>query len=37
MKSIFSAAGDYRLDIKADEEGNPFVYAHNIEATEKPE
>jgi hypothetical protein len=31
------APGDYRLDITADEEGTPFVYAYNIEATEKPE
>ena len=28
------APGDYRLDITADEEGRPFVYAYNIEATE---
>jgi hypothetical protein len=28
------APGDYRLDITADEEGTPFVYAYNIEATE---
>lgn len=28
------AQGDYRLDITADEEGRPFVYAYNIEATE---
>jgi hypothetical protein len=26
--------GDYRLDITADEEGRPFIYAYNIEATE---
>jgi hypothetical protein len=31
------APGDYRLDITADEEGRPFVYAYNIEATEKPD
>ena len=31
------APGDYRLDITADEEGRPFVYAYNIEGTEKPE
>jgi hypothetical protein len=29
------AQGDYRLDITADEEGRPFVYAYNIEALEK--
>lgn len=28
------APGDYRLDITADEEGRPFVYSYNIEATE---
>jgi hypothetical protein len=26
--------GDYRLDITADEEGRPFLYSYNIEATE---
>jgi hypothetical protein len=31
------APGDYRLDITADEEGRPFVYAYNIEATERTE
>jgi hypothetical protein len=31
------APGDYRLDITADEEGRPFVYAYNIEATERQE
>jgi hypothetical protein len=31
------APGDYRLDITADEEGRPFVYAYNMEAMEKPE
>jgi hypothetical protein len=31
------APGDYRLDITADEEGTPFVYAYNIEATEGQE
>jgi hypothetical protein len=25
--------GDYRLDITADEEGRPFLYSYNIEAT----
>jgi len=34
IKFVFPAPGDYRLDITADEEGNPFVYAYNIEATE---
>jgi hypothetical protein len=37
IKFIIPAPGDYRLDITADEEGNPFVYAYNIEATDKPE
>ena len=27
------APGDYRLDITADEEGRPFLYSYNIEAT----
>jgi hypothetical protein len=31
---VIPAPGDYRLDITADEEGIPFVYAYNIEATE---
>jgi hypothetical protein len=34
MKFVVPEPGDYRLDITADEEGNPFVYAYNIEATE---
>ena len=37
IKIVIPAPGDYRLDITADEEGNPFVYAYNIEATEKQE
>jgi hypothetical protein len=32
---IIPAPGDYRLDITADEEGSPFVYAYNIEATQE--
>ena len=31
------APGDYRLDITADEEGRPFLYSYNIEATENAE
>ena len=34
IKFLIPAPGDYRLDITADEEGRPFVYAYNIEATE---
>lgn len=37
IKFIVPKPGDYRLDITADEEGNPFVYAYNIESTEKSE
>ena len=37
IKFVIPEPGDYRLDITADEEGNPFVYAYNIEATEKSE